>query len=265
MFPKKSLGQNFLKNESVARDLVDSLEIKNTDTVLEVGPGRGAITRILLQKTKRVVAVEKDADLVALLKNKFAEEIRKGAFQLICGDILEFSPHDWELETGNWKLIGAIPYYITGQLIRKFLGVGAPPKTIALIIQKEVAERIVAKNGKESILSISVKVYGEPHYIKTVKAGSFYPAPKVDSAILVIKNISKDFFKTIEEEEFFKLLKAGFASRRKKLTTNLKKHFPKTDLPRVLKNIEISPNVRAEDLTRGAWRKLYVALQELSE
>jgi len=289
MKSKKGLGQNFLKNEDFARELVEAVHSTPEDTIVEVGPGRGMITKILLEKVKKVLAVEKDGELVEFLKKEFSQEIKNEKLVLIHDDILNFEPRHWKLEIGNWKLIGAIPYYITGAFLRRFLQgtrnnaeqtqksaekTVPQPNTIALIIQKEVAERVCAKKtkpfdsarGKESMLSISVKAYGTPHYIKTVPAENFTPVPGVDSAIMIIENISKKFFENLLtsdvsrlEEDFFNLVKTGFSSKRKKLTTNLKRISGKN--PKVLlREININENIRAEDLTLEEWKKLYVKI-----
>lgn len=264
---RKALGQNFLRSEGAVRELVSSARINENDVVLEVGPGTGAITKVLLTHAKKVVAVEKDKELVDFLEKEFEEEIKNGKLEVVHDDILLFNPESRGLSASEYKLVGAIPYYITGAFLRRTLESRVYPQTIALIIQKEVAERIVAKKtkpfgsarGKESILSISIKVYGEPRYVKTVKAGSFYPRPNVDSAIFVIENISKDFFSNISHETFFALLKAGFGNKRKMLAPNLKKLTKKIS-KKLLSSLGIKKTARAEDLTLPQWKKLCHAL-----
>jgi len=263
---KKSLGQNFLRSAHAARALVEAAGINQNDIVLEVGPGKGMITHILLEKAKKVVAVEKDEKLADFLKEKFKEEIANKKLAVLSGDILTFNPKSSTLNANRYKLIGSIPYYITGHFLRKFLSTDLQPKTIALIIQKEVAERIVAKKekpldsarGKESILSISVKVYGMPRYIKTISASHFSPKPKVNSAIIVIENISKKFFNNISEERFFKLLKAGFAHKRKLLIKNIKQFKKIKEIESVFKHCKIPLKARAEDLSLKEWRALFI-------
>jgi len=268
MRAKKSLGQNFLRSQQVATDLVQAANIRSNNIVLEVGPGRGMITQILLQKAKKVVAVEKDGELVRYLNEKFEQEISSGKLEIIHEDILKFNPKSYKLIPNSYKLVGAIPYYITSNLLRVFLSSNNQPKTIALIVQKEVAQRIVARGGKESLLSLSVKVYGTPRYVKTIKAGNFYPKPKVDSAIIAIENVSKNFFSTkneavsgkidISEKKFFELLKVGFSSKRKKLITNLKKVSPKTNFEETFTVLNILQNIRAEDMSLKQWQKLFL-------
>ena len=221
----KSLGQHFLTSTRALDVIVEAGELKPTDTVLEIGPGRGVLTEKLLAARCKVLAVEKDDVLCELLKAKFKEEIGSERLILINEDILSYN-----LEAISYKLVANIPYNITGAILKKFLSSDNQPERMVLLVQKEVAERIVAKKskpfdsaqGKESILSISVKIYGEPGYIERVLAGSFSPPPKVDSAVILISNISKERLAGMGEERFFALLKAGFASKRKKLSSNLK-------------------------------------------
>lgn len=250
MFAKKSLGQNWLKSPAALGAIVAAGNIQANDIILEIGPGQGALTTDLLKKAGKVVAIEKDRRLIEFLKEKFATEIKEGKFDLIEADILDFNLAPLNFYDVSYKLIANIPYYITGQIIRKFLEAENQPKLMVLMLQKEVAKRIVAKDGKESILSISVKAYGEPKYIKTVPRGAFAPAPNVDSAILLIDNISKKNFINIDENKFFAILKAGFGQKRKKLLSNLK--ISKEDAERW----EIGENTRAENLTLDQWLKL---------
>src|SRR3989344_3189802 len=157
MRAKKSLGQNFLTSHAVAQDIIAAAHITPDDVVLEIGPGKGFLTEGLLQKAKKVIAVEKDGRMVEYLKDKFREEIRNGKLELIHQDILSFDPAGCGLRVTGYKLIANIPYYITGEILRTFLSGDTQPSLMVLMVQKEVAERIVARDGKESILSMSVK------------------------------------------------------------------------------------------------------------
>jgi 16S rRNA (adenine1518-N6/adenine1519-N6)-dimethyltransferase len=242
--PKKSLGQNFLRDKKILQKIADFAQIEKTDTVLEVGPGEGTLTELLLEKAEKVVAIEKDEKLAEILREKFKLQILNNKLEIICADILNY-----ELEIENYILIGNIPYYITGALFKKALESKNKPKSITFVIQKEVAERIMARDGKESILSISIKAYGEAEYGGTIKAGSFSPAPKVDSAIISIRNVNKERFKDgkITEEKFFEILKKGFGHKRKLLIKNLeakKESFERCG---------ISEKERAEDLSTKNW------------
>jgi len=234
---KKWLGQNFLKSEIALRKIVEAGEIKSDDIILEIGPGRGALTEKLLEKAGTVIAVEKDYELFEFLKIKFSNQIKANTLILVCEDILDF-----EIESPHYKVIANIPYNITGAILKKFLGGSDQPESMILMVQHEVARRIMAADGKESVLSISVKAYGEPKLVMKVGARYFSPAPKVDSAVIAIKNISRKLFienlKTVQsrtlhsslhslsveefEDRFWQIVKAGFAHKRKKLSGNLK-------------------------------------------
>ena len=253
MFPKKSLGQNFLTNTDIVASIADAASLSSDETVLEIGPGKGILTGELLKRAGKVIAIEKDRELIPLLQEKFKKEIKENRLILINEDILTFQ---LPIYIERYKLVANIPYYITGQIIRQFLTAEKQPETMVLLVQKEVAERIIARDGKESLLSVSVKTYGTPSYIKTVKAGSFTPAPKVDSAILLINNISRDFFSNISEERFFEVLHAGFAHKRKQLFGNLKAVFDEKVLRERMEEEKIPENIRAEDVSLPKWRGL---------
>ncbi len=224
MFAKKSLGQNFLISSAPVKRMLELAQITDADTVLEIGPGKGVLTKALLGKGAHVIAVEKDDNLIPVLQETFKNEIEEGKLKLIHDDILEKDIPDIMAERSRYKLIANIPYYITGEIIRKFLEAEHQPDCIALLVQKEVAERIVARDGKESILSISVKVYGTPEYGGTVKKVLFRPMPNVDSAIIFVDKLSKKLFQEsgVSEKRFFEVVKAGFAHKRKQLKNNLK-------------------------------------------
>ena len=253
-YAKKSLGQNFLTSESAVDTIIDTGDVAGNDIILEVGPGKGMLTKKLLLFAGKIIAIEKDHGLVAYLEEKIKKEIKDGKLDLIEQDILEYE--NKKLKAKGYKLIANIPYYITGQLIRKFLETKNQPERMVLMLQKEVANRIVAKDNKESILSISVKAYGEPKYIQTIKAGSFFPTPKVDSAILLVENISKKFFNKFSEEKFFGALHAGFKSKRKKLSSNLSTIYPKEKVLETFKKLKLDENTRAEDIKIEDWGKL---------
>ncbi|MEX2014094.1 MAG: 16S rRNA (adenine(1518)-N(6)/adenine(1519)-N(6))-dimethyltransferase RsmA, partial [Parcubacteria group bacterium] len=203
MIAKKSLGQHFLKSEKALRTIIETGQIMAGETVVEIGPGTGALTERLLEAGAKVIAVEKDDKLFILLEQKFEKEIGSGRLKLVHDDILNFEPRNCKLEAKSYKLIANIPYNITGAVFKKFLEAEPQPEKMVLLVQKEVAKRIIANDNKESILSISVKAYGLPTYVETVKAGSFAPMPNVDSAIISINNISKKFFTHFSEKDFF--------------------------------------------------------------
>lgn len=255
---KKSMGQNFLKSQEALRTMCEAGEVSNKDTVLEIGPGKGALTEKLLEKTKQVIAVEKDIELIEILKEKFSNEIKSNKLILVEGDILEFEPKKFSLNKSEYKIIANIPYNITGAIFKKFLSGELQPERMIILIQKEVEERIVASLGKESILSLSVKVYGTPKYIMKVHKRFFSPEPKVDSAIVAITNISRKKFKTeTEEKNFFEIIKAGFAHKRKVLRKNLESE-QKTliDIDNVFEKLKINPKTRAEDIKLETWLQI---------
>ncbi|MFA6251245.1 MAG: 16S rRNA (adenine(1518)-N(6)/adenine(1519)-N(6))-dimethyltransferase RsmA [Candidatus Paceibacterota bacterium] len=259
---KKSLGQNFLKSQPALNKMCEAGEVNDKDIILEIGPGKGALTEKLLEKAGVVIAVEKDKSLVEFLREKFQGEIKNKKLILVECDILDFNPTTYYLLLTTYKLIANIPYNITGAIIKKFLSGDTRPEKMVLLVQKEVAERIVARDGKESILSLSVKVYGIPKYIMKVSKKYFSPSPKVDSAIIAINNISKKNFKNnSEENNFFEIIKAGFAHKRKVLRKNLEnlsltKKYLEVRLPYidgVFEKLEINPKARAEDINFEKW------------
>lgn len=257
MRAKKSLGQHFLHERSALLAIRDALDPTPLDVVLEIGPGKGALTKEIVPFAGKVVAVEKDDFLYEFLKEEFAHVIDNGNLDLIHGDILDFDPEVLRFyKDFSYKLVGNIPYNITGAILKKFLSTSYLPQRAVFLVQKEVAERIVARDGKESVLSLSVKVYGSPKIVKVVKAGSFVPAPKVDSAILIIESLSKNFFEHISEPKFFEVLKLGFGQKRKKLISNLTALYSKEKLEEVFREVELDQNIRAEDLKVADWQKL---------
>jgi 16S rRNA (adenine1518-N6/adenine1519-N6)-dimethyltransferase len=262
--PKKSLGQHFLTNLGVVKKIIDAGDIHADDLVLEIGPGKGVLTQKLLVLTRKVVAVEKDDALHELLKTSFAGAIASGRLDLIHADILHWNIPSYNLQATTYKLVANIPYNITGAILQKFLSSATPPEMMVFLVQKEVAERIVARDHKESLLSISVKVYGTPHLIARVGAGSFFPKPNVDSALLKIDGISKVFFADgISEGAFFDFLRAGFAHKRKLLANNIKGYFRTTkSLEQALASAHISSKSRAEELAPQSWKHLFRLAQD---
>jgi len=292
---KKSLGQNFLKSNLALKKIIEAGEIKSDDIILEIGPGKGVLTEKLLEKVHpndllggqgKVIAVEKDHELIEILKEKFSEQIKLGSLVLVHDDILKFDIVRQDLTT--YKIIANIPYNITGAILKKFLTEKNQPESMILMVQHEVAQRIMARDKKESILSISVKAYGEPKLVMKVPARYFSPQPKVDSAIIAIKNISRKIFETppfliqtpprpspkgrgkfttfpfggglegvnLNEAKFWKIVKVGFAHKRKKLSSNLKSL---KNLHPIGKTYGVTYGVvelggkRAEDLSLSDW------------
>jgi 16S rRNA (adenine1518-N6/adenine1519-N6)-dimethyltransferase len=255
---KKSMGQNFLKSKPALNMMCEAGEVGNKDIVLEIGPGKGALTEKLLEKAGRVIAIEKDRDLFEFLQEKFTDEIKNNKLILIEEDILDFNLTTYYLLPATYKIIANIPYNITGAILKKFLSGDNQPERMVLLVQKEVAERIVARDGKESILSLSIKAYGTPKYIMKVSKRFFSPSPKVDSAIIAITNISKDNFASrAEENRFFELVRAGFAHKRKVLRKNLEgvtKNSHKIN--EIFEKLGINGKARAEDITFEKWLEI---------
>lgn len=251
---KKSLGQNFLMHARIAERIALTAKLAPDAVVLEIGPGTGMLTRELLKRAKNVIAIEADHELFEKLKVDFANEIANGRLELIPGDIRTF---DIGALPSGYALVANIPYYLTGEIFRMFLEAENQPSRMTLLVQKEVADRVVGnpersrgtRDGKESILSLSVNAYGEPRREFLVPRGAFRPAPNVDSAVLTISNISRRHFATAEEERrFFALLHAGFAHKRKYVRKNLEEAgFSAGDIPE---------KARAEDLRLSVWLDL---------
>lgn len=253
MLAKKSLGQNFLMHRQTAERIVGAALLPENGQVLEIGPGTGMLTRELLNAGMRVIAVETDYALIPELESTFADEVAEGRLTLERADIRTF---DTTSIKGVYHLVANIPYYITGEIIRQFLTSPNQPASMTLLVQKEVAVRI-AREKKESLLSLSVKVYGTPSYCFTVPRGAFKPAPNVDSAVLRIGNISRAGFKdSAEEERFFEVIRAGFAHKRKRLAKNLEEKFSKERVSHAFGVALLDENVRSEELPLDTWKVL---------
>ncbi len=258
-YAKKHLGQNFLKSKRAVDAMIDAVAVLPGETVLEIGPGRGALTGPILETGARVVAIEKDPEMIHLLEEKFSTEIAGGQLVIIEGDVLQDSLSDHGLVHQEYSVIANIPYYITGAIIRMLLESDSHPRAISLLVQKEVAERITGretKKQKESILSLSVKAYGTAQYVMSVGAKSFSPPPKVDSAIIAIRDISKEQFvqSGVSENQFFSLVKQGFAQKRKTLLNNLKQAGYDTEpIKAFLSEQNLDSRIRAEDLQIDHW------------
>lgn len=257
---KKSLGQNFLHSPQAIGKMIFAANINSESVVLEVGPGKGALTEKLLETSAKVLAIEKDDRAIPFLNEKFTEQIKSGQLEILHGDALEFDETKNEKLKNGYTVIANIPYYITGEFMRKFLESERQPLRMVVMVQREVAKRIV--DEKESILSISVKVYGQPKYVSTVPKKFFRPIPNVDSAILLIDEISKDFFKKsgnlaeFSEESFFGVVKAGFAHKRKVVIRNLEEKIPKNTLEKVWSELNLEKTLRAEEINLEMWKKI---------
>jgi len=259
---KKSLGQHFLTSKQAVFDALRGGNLNKSDTVLEIGPGKGFLTEELLKTAGKVIAIEKDEELVLFLQEKFKTEVKEGKLVLVNEDIRNFQPQKCGLSTGEYKIIANIPYYITGEIFRQFLESEVQPFLMILMIQKEVGERIMARNNKESLLSLSVKAYGTPQIVRKVGRGSFNPPPNVDSVLISIRDISKKSFKNVSEKAFFELIHLGFAHKRKQMMGNLKEKYSTDVLEKAFSNLRLDFKIRAEDLPLSHW---FLLVKNLSE
>jgi 16S rRNA (adenine1518-N6/adenine1519-N6)-dimethyltransferase len=280
--PNKLLGQNFLIDRAVLEKIIGAADLSKKDTVLEVGPGLGILTEELAKRAGEVIAVEKDKRLVSFLQKRFD---RVKNIDILQGDAMKFnSPQPplklrgGEGELYHYKLVANIPYYLTSHLIRKFLEAKNPPREMILMVQKEVAQRICANPPEMSLLAVSVQFYAEPKIMSFVSKKSFWPRPKVDSAIIKItprnlpplqRGIEGDL-KTITKilpnpplpkegtEHFFRIVHAGFSHPRKQLINNLNSDLKidRAKIAAALKKIGLAPEQRAETLSVEDWIKL---------
>ncbi|MGM0401043.1 MAG: 16S rRNA (adenine(1518)-N(6)/adenine(1519)-N(6))-dimethyltransferase RsmA [Chloroflexota bacterium] len=265
--PSKGLGQNFLVDEAVYDDILEASDVKASDIVLEVGPGIGVLTRRLAEKARCVVAVELDRKMISVLKDILRDY---DAIHIVQGDILEVDPvaeitqalDRSSTSSLRYKVVANPPYYITSALIRHLLTARVRPIQLTLMVQAEVAERIIAKPGDLSLLAVSVQYFGEPELFRRVPASAFYPSPEVNSAILNI-HVYEDKKRSKEQREaFFRTVRAGFAHRRKQihnsLTHNL--HIPHERVIQALKEAGIDPKRRPQSLDIEEWEVLVESL-----
>jgi 16S rRNA (adenine1518-N6/adenine1519-N6)-dimethyltransferase len=254
MQAKKSLGQHFLTSEAAVYHMVTASGAKKGDMVLEIGPGKGVLTKALLATGTSVVVVEKDDRMIPVLSETFSTDIENKQLAIVPGDILEVDIS--KIVNNPYSVVANIPYYITGEIMRLFLEHTHQPTSMTLLIQKEVAERIIARDKKESILSLSVKAFGTPSLVSVVKKGSFFPIPNVDSAIIHIADISKNTLGTVTPEHFFTVVKTGLSHKRKILISNLKELYAKDTLSRAFAELSLSEDVRGEDMNISTWINL---------
>ena len=252
--PSRGLGQNFLIDKRIVNKVIRAADLGPEDTVLEIGPGLGVLTQELAKKTKEIIAVEKDPNLARILGNELRVRKVKNT-KVIQGDILKIK--NYELFKNSYKVIANLPFYLTAPVIRKFLEADTPPKSMILIIQKEVGQRICAKPPRMNLLAVSVQFYSQPKIISYVSRNSFWPRPKVDSAIIKISRICKNP-PQINVDFFFKVVKAGFSQPRKQLINNLSKklRIDKIKVESWLWKNNIQPSQRAETLDVKSWVKL---------
>jgi 16S rRNA (adenine1518-N6/adenine1519-N6)-dimethyltransferase len=252
---RKSLGQHWLKDQDALEQICDAAKIGPEDVVLEIGPGLGHLTEILVDRANKVIAVELDNYLIGLLKTRLSRR----NLSIIEGDILRY---DLRKLPREYKVVANIPYYLTSNLLRVLCETENPFSEAALLVQKEVAERVVAKPGSMSLLSISVQLYCEASLGMVVPAELFSPPPKVNSQILVLSRRDQPLFPKLDTKEFFRVVKAGFGQRRKTLVNSLSGglRIPKEQTEEILKNVGIEPGRRPQTLDLEEWHKLYLAI-----
>src|SRR3989344_4049749 len=253
--PEKRFGQNFLIDKGVAKKIVKAADLHLKDIVLEIGPGTGSLTQELAQRVKKVIAVEKDPRMIEVLKEttKNFKNIK-----IIQGDILKIQNTRYKIRNTKYKVAANLPYYIASPVIRKFLEMKNPPKLMVLMVQKEVAQRICAKPPHMNLLAVSVQFYAKPEIISYVSKKSFWPIPKVDSAIIKIIPRHSAFGSASFRERFFRIAKAGFSHPRKQLLNNLSQNL-KINRKKItiwLLQNKIKPYQRAESLSLSDWMRL---------
>lgn len=253
-FPRRSSGQNFLFKEKIIKEIVAAAGLSKKETVLEIGPGLGFMTEEISNQADCVVAVELDKRLAGYLAEKFAGHKN---IKIINEDIFKVDLKKYFADL-KYTLISNLPYNITSLVLRNFLSRPPRPRKIILTVQKEVAERITAQPGQMSILSVITRYYSRPSVIKKIGPENFWPAPKVDSALIKLENIGENNFK-VEEENFLRLVKIGFSAKRKKLSNNLKNGFeiPAEISEKILKKMKLRPDARPQMLSLANWLGLW--------
>lgn len=281
LYPSRERGQNFLINRDVLDDMIALADLKKDDIVLEVGPGFGVLTLELAKRAKKVIAVEQDKILINALQENLEKENIKNV-EIIEGNIIQVKSEKFKVK--SYRIVSNLPYQITSRFLRQFLAEENKPQDMTIMVQKEVAERICAKPGDMSLLAVSVQFYAKPEIVRNVLKNSFWPEPKVDSAILKItlkaKSEIMEMLSTnviasetkqsreiaaprkaglaMTEADFFKIARNGFLHRRQKLVNNLSNafHLDKKNLVLTLKEMGISENARAQELSVEQWIKL---------
>jgi len=252
------LGQNFLRDEKIAEKIIQSANLQPDDFVVEIGPGEGILTEALAKTAGKVLAIELDKNLIPALQKKFSLNKK---VEIINEDILKINLNkfviSYKLTAKSYAIVANIPYYITSAIIRLFLESEIPPREMILMVQREVAERIVAKPGQMSLLALSVQYYARPQVLFPVAAQAFFPVPKVNSAVIKI-TLKSPRSNPRETKKFFQIARAGFAAKRKTLANNLANsfHLDKKEVENKLNSIGLTPLTRAQELSLEDWKKL---------
>lgn len=255
--PKDYMGQNFLVDETVLQEIISAAEIKKSDTIVEIGPGLGVMTGELAKQAGRVIAVEKDHRLYALLKKVFRDEQN---IELVEKDVLKFN---FEQIEGDYKIVANIPYYLTSHLLQMLLNLKHKPERLVLMMQKEVGERLVAPAGELSVLGISVQIFAQAEIIAVVSKQSFWPVPKVDSCVVLIRPENK-YPEIGNSKLFFQIVKIAFAGKRKQIHNTLANglKLSKEEIANLLKLAKIDVKIRPQDMTLEDWLRLYKTYQK---
>ncbi len=263
---RKELGQNFLVDAEILERIITAAELTPADLVVEIGPGLGVLTEQLAQRAGRVIAIELDDNLAGILKQRLsayrnvtiinADVLKTDMAALIEEQTVKLPPG---INPGSYKVVANLPYYITSPTLRHLLEATAKPKTMVVMVQKEVAEQITAKPGKLSLMGISIQLYGAPTLVTKVPASSFYPEPKVDSAVLRIEIYPQPAVDIGDSEGFFKIVRAGFSHARKQLHNSLERGLllPREDVLALLAKADIDIERRAQTLTLEEWARLW--------
>lgn len=250
-YAKKSLGQHWLTNTEALQAIVEAANVEAGDTILEIGPGVGTLTKFLTEQAQQVIAVEFDKSLAQALPG----QVPSPNLTIIHEDILKF---DLTTMPPGYKLVANIPYYLTSNLIRVLSESVNPPVTAVLLIQKEVAERVAARAGEMSLLSVTAQFYWEVSLGDVMPANLFTPPPKVDSQVLILKQRGHFLF-DVEPKQFFRLVKAGFSNRRKTLLNSLSGGLQKSkpEVQSILEKADLNPQSRPQELSLEDWHRLY--------
>jgi len=273
--PRKELGQNFLIDSFHLAKIVEVAGLTPVDTVLEIGPGLGSLTGLLAEAAGQVIAVELDPNMVNLLKNEYGHLKN---LTIVEADILQTSldtlihpstdskqlsmvnsqPPTPNPQLSSYKVVANLPYYITSAVIRHLLEAIPRPERVVVTVQKEVAQRMVAKPGEMSLLAISVQFYGQPTLAHHIPAGAFYPVPKVDSAVVRIDTFAQPPLAVADIDYFFRVVKAGFGQKRKQLRNSLAAGLnkPTAEIVETMARAKIDPTRRAETLSLEEWGRL---------
>ena len=251
--PKKALGQHFLTDRSILGAIVDAARVGSDDTVVEIGPGRGSLTELLASSASRVVAVEVDAELAALLQDTAPANV-----EAVVADARDADANVLLGGCIPYKLVGNLPYYAAMPILRRFLEGACKPDVAVILVQLEVAREICAEPGHMSLLSVGVQLYGKPRVVRRVRPGAFHPPPKVTSAIVAVDVYARPAEGVEDTADFFHMVRAGFSAPRKQLHNALAQGLAiaPAEAARLLEKAAIDPARRAQTLSLGEWARL---------